>query len=50
MYVTAATTSGELIVTFSDSSWIAPPWAQMIVCAAMRESISLDMPMPIWTP
>ena len=50
MYSTAATVSGELMTTFSFSSWIEPPKAQIIAWAAMLESISLDMPMPIWTP
>ena len=40
MNSTASTTSGELITTFSFSSWIEPPKDQIIARAAMLESIS----------
>ena len=46
MYSTAATVPGELMTTFSFSSWMAPPKAHSIAWAAILESISFDMPMP----
>ena len=50
MYSTAATVSCELMTTFSFSSWMEPPKDQIIAEAAMLESISWDIPMPIWMP
>src|ERR687894_804384 len=50
MYSTAAMVSGELMITFSSSSWTEPPKDHSRARPAMFESISWDMPMPSWTP
>jgi hypothetical protein len=50
MNSTALMVSGELMTTFSLRSWIEPPNDQISARAAMFESSSLDIPMPICIP
>ena len=50
MYSTAATVSGEFRTTCWFLSWMDPPNDQIIARAAMFESSSLDIPIPIGTP
>src|SRR5215204_5441495 len=50
MNSTAATVFSELITTCSFSSWIDAPCDHMSARMTMLESISWDMPRPIWMP